>query len=421
MAEIVIPYKPREWTRDVHESEGRWKVIVCHRRAGKTVSALNHLQRDALQTPNSRFAYIAPTYRQAKNVAWDLIKFYARPIPDVSFNEAELRVDYPNGARITLYGADNPDALRGIGLWGVVFDEYSQQPSNIFSEIIRPALADHEGYAIWIGTPKGKNDFYHLFEHAKQTENWLAILKTVDDTGEIPESELQDARCTMTEDEYQQEFYCSFEAAIQGAYYSKELARAREEKRITNVPYQENALVHTWWDLGVGDSTSIGFFQQIGTGWAMIDYYEASGEGLSHYVQVLKEKKYIYGEHYAPHDIQVRNLGETAESRLEIAKKLGINFRITPKLSLEDGINAARLRFSTLWIDEDKCGQFVNAISLYRKEWNNKMGEFKSHPLHDWTSHAADMFRYWAVTPMKGSTRRPKKARINRGKGIYGV
>ena len=143
MQTIKIPYKPRAWALELHDSKKRWSVIVAHRRSGKTTACLNHLQRDALQTPNSRFAYISPTYKQSKNVAWDLIKHYAQNIPNTSFNEAELRVDYPNGSRITLYGADNPDSLRGVGIWGVVFDEYSQQPSNIFSEISRSALADH--------------------------------------------------------------------------------------------------------------------------------------------------------------------------------------------------------------------------------------------------------------------------------------
>src|SRR6266487_2128562 len=144
MQQVIIPYKRREWTIPFHDSDKRWKVVVSHRRSGKTTAALNHLQRDALQVPNSRYAFISPTYKMSKNIAWDLIKFYSKVIPGIEYNEAELTVKYPNGSRLTLYGADNPDSLRGIGLWGVVFDEYSQQPSNIFTEIIRPALADHQ-------------------------------------------------------------------------------------------------------------------------------------------------------------------------------------------------------------------------------------------------------------------------------------
>ena len=400
---IVIPYQPRNWQQRLHESTKRWNVLVIHRRGGKTVASLNHLQRDALRTPNARYAYIAPTYKQAKNIAWDLIKKYARVIPGVEFNEAELTVKYPNGSKLTLYGADNPDSLRGIALWGVVFDEYSQQPSNIFSEIIRPALSDHEGYAIWIGTPKGKNQLYDLYEKGKLTKNWLSMLLTAIDTGIIPQAELDDARKVMTDDEFNQEYMCSFDAAIRGAYYSKELELARSQNRITKVPYDQMLKVHTWWDLGVGDSTTIGFFQVYGMQWRMIDYYEASGEGLPHYINLLQSKGYSYGNHFAPHDIRVRELG-SGKSRLEIAAELGLEFQVAPNVAIDDGINAVRMRFNTLWIDEDNCKRFIEAISQYRKEWNDKMGEYKPRPLHDWTSHAADMLRYWAVTNFEPDT-----------------
>jgi phage terminase large subunit len=401
---VVIPYVPRPWALRFHDCGKRWIVLVWHRRAGKTTSALNHLQRDALRVPKSRYAYIAPTYKQAKNVAWDLIKNYARPIPGVEFNEVELTVRYPNGSRLTLYGADNPDSLRGIGLWGVVFDEYSQQPSNIFTEIIRPALADHQGYAIWIGTPKGKNDFFTLYETARKDEDWFAYLLKASESQVIPQSELEDARKIMTEDEYLQEFECSFDAAIKGAYYAKELAKARSEGRITRVPYDPRLPVQTVWDLGIGDSTSIIFFQQAGKEVRFIDYYENSGEGLAHYAGVLQSRGYIYGIHWAPHDIEVRELG-SGQSRLEIARKLGINFQIVPQLSVEDGINAARLRFSSLWIDEAKCERLLFCLSSYRKEWDDDKGMFKNKPLHDFASHAADAFRYFACTPDGTSVR----------------
>lgn len=414
---IEVPYAPREWSFRLHNSTKRWKVIVAHRRSGKTTACINHLQRDALQISNSKFAYIAPTYKQAKNVAWDLIKFYSSTIPDVEYNEAELTVKYPNGSKITLYGADNPDSLRGIGLWGVIFDEYSQQPSNIFSEIIRPALSDHGGYAIWIGTPKGKNEFWKLYQEALSDPNWLALLLKASESGLVKQEELDDAKKTMTEDEYLQEWECSFDAAIRGAYYLKELSKAREEKRITDVPYDKALPVHTWWDLGVGDATAIIFMQFDGVKWRMIDCYENSGEGLSHYISIIKERNYNYGNHYAPHDIEVRELG-SGQSRLEIAKQLGISFEIAPKLSIEDGINAARLKFNSLWIDDTKCSRFIHCISLYKKEWDDKRGEFRNKAFHDFTSHFADAFRYWAVTKIESepnvSVYRPKYTGFNR-------
>ena len=401
--EITIDYTPRDWAVKLHNDPSRWKVIVLHRRAGKTVAAINHLQRDALLTPKSRFAYIAPTYKQAKMIAWDMLKGFSKDIPGVKYNESELRIDYPNGARIQLFGADNPDSLRGISLWGVVFDEYSQQPSSIFPEIVRPALADNKGYAIWIGTPKGHNNFYELYEHALKHDNWLGLLLTVGDTKIIDDEELDDARAIMSVDEFQQEWYCSFEAAIQGAYYSDQLEAVRAEKRITTIPYEDSLPVNTYWDLGIGDATSIIFVQFVGNEKRVIDYYEQSGEGLAHYAKVLQEKGYVYGDHYAPHDIQVKELG-TGLTRLEQAAALGINFLITPNIRIEDGINAARSVFGSVWFDKDKTPQLTEALSQYHKEWDDKRGVFRNNPYHDWSSHAADAFRYFAVASSREQT-----------------
>lgn len=397
MPQVVIPYSPRPWANLLHNSTARWKVLVCHRRAGKTVAALNHIQRDALRTPDSRFAYVAPTYKQAKNVAWDLMKLYSRMIPGIQYNEAELSVRYPNGSKLTLYGADNPDSLRGIGLWGVVFDEYSQQPSNIFTEIIRPALSDHEGYAIWIGTPKGKNELYRLYLRGKEEDGWLSLLLSVDDTKLIPQAELDDARKSMSPEEFAQEYYCSFDASIKGAYYAQELSIARREGRIRAFNRDESLPVYTVWDLGKGPNMAVGFYQRVNTEVRLIDYWEGSGdEALPHAIHMLHEKGYIYAKHFAPHDIAAVELG-SGVSRLETAKKLGISFEIVPRLSVQDGIDAGKRMFSRLWVNEGKCGPWLDSMAQYRREWDDKRGMFKEDPLHDWTSHGADQFRYAAV------------------------
>ena len=396
MAEIIIPYKPREYFNLFHNTGKRWIVIVAHRRSGKTTACLNHLQRDALHIPQSRFAYIAPTYKQAKNIAWDMLKQYSRNIPNIEYNETELTVKYPNKSKLTLYGADNPDSLRGLGLWGVVFDEYSQQPSNIFTEIIRPALSDHSGYAVWIGTPKGKNEFYRLHQHGKQDNDWLSMFLTADDTNVILKEELEDASKIMSNDEFNQEFMCSFEASVRGSFYASEIAEARKKKRIKTVAYDQALKVHTVWDLGVSDSTSIGFYQRVSTEMRMIDYYESSDKGLPHYIAKLQNKGYVYGKHFAPHDIKVRELS-SGKSRLEIARGLGIEFEIVPNLPVSDGINAGRLIWNKLWVDKDKCQLWLDYISQYRREWDDKKGMFKDNPLHDFTSHAADVHRYMAI------------------------
>ncbi len=406
---ITIPYVPREWAKQLHDSKERWKVLVLHRRAGKTVATINHLIKDALLTPNSRFAYIAPTYKQAKNVAWDYLKYYSQPIPHTKPNESELRIDYPNGSRIQLFGSENVDALRGMALWGGAQDESSQQPSNLFSEVISKCLADHLGYWIWLGTPKGKNQFYRTHLASLNNPDYFSMFRTIDDSLKIETGEamgnlrksLEDDRRLvaigeMTEDEFQQEWYCSFEASIRGAYYAKEIARAREDNRITNVPYEADLPVYTFWDLGISDYTSIGFFQLVGKEKRMIDYYQNNGFGLEHYAKILREKPYFYDGHYFPHDVEVRELG-SGKSRRETLESLGIRVSVVPNIPIADGINAGRIAFSGLWIDKTKCEVFIDAISQYRQEWDDKKGMFRDNPLHDWTSHAADMFRYFAV------------------------
>jgi len=219
----------------------------------------------------------------------------------------------------------------------------------------------------------------------------------VEDTGLISNAELEDSRAVMTPDEFNQEWHCSFEAAIRGAYYADELSKAREEGRITKVDYENELPVFTVWDLGVSDATSIGFFQRKGQEVRMIDYYESIDKGLPHYIQVLQEKNYVYSKHIAPHDIAVREF-TTGKSRLEIASKLGINFNVLPKLPISDGINAGRQMFSRLWIDEEKCSQWLDYIAQYHREWDDDKGMFKDVPLHDFTSHSADMYRYAALS-----------------------
>lgn len=375
---------------------------MAHRRSGKTVACVNHLIRSALQVQRSKYAFVAPTYKQGKNVAWDYLKYYSRVIPDIKINESELRVDFPTGSRIQIYGADNPDSLRGLGLWGVVFDEYSQQPSNIFSEIIRPALADHEGYAIWIGTPKGRNEFYDLYDKAEGKEDWFRTLLTVEDTDALPIKEIEEARLSMTEDEFEQEFMCSFDTSLKGAIYATELREAKKAGRVASVPLDEALNVHTVWDLGMHDATAIGFFQKVAGEMRMIDYYEEADQAFPHFKKVLEGKGYRYGKHFAPHDIKVRELS-SGRSRWELARGFGIVFDMIPNIAVWDGIGAARLLLKRLWIDKERCGQFVDLVAQYSKEWDENRGMYRAKPKHDFTSHAADVLRYAALVEDKMS------------------
>jgi phage terminase large subunit len=398
--EIVIPYAPRPLQLSLHAEmqAKRWGVVVCHRRFGKTVWAINHILRDAIMCDRAapRYAYMAPTYRQAKNVAWDYLKQFAGGIPGVKFHETELRCDLPTGARISLLGAENPDSLRGIYLDGCVMDEVAQMPENVFPEVIRPALSDRKGWAVFVGTPKGHNAFFDLYEEAAASEDWLCAIYKASETGILDDEELRAAQQTMTHDQYQQEFECSWNANVPGAIYGKELEDAQNAGKISDVPYDPAHRVDTWWDLGVGDSTAIWFTQTVGRAVHVIDFYEARNEGLPHYCKILSERRYLYGEHYAPHDIEVRELG-SGKSRREVAWDLGLNFRIVPKLPVEDGIHAAQMLIPRLWFDREKTKVGLEALRQYHRAYNERTRSFRASPVHDWTSHAADAFRYLAV------------------------
>ena len=396
--EIVIPYKPRDLQLEIHNNLKRFNVLVCHRRFGKTVLCINEqIKRAAMcRKDRPRFAYIAPLFRQAKQVAWDYLKHYSQPLPGTVANEAELRVDLPNGARVQLFGADNPDALRGIYLDGVVLDEYGQMRPQLWTEVIRPALTDREGYAIFIGTPKGRNAFHDLYQSALANPAWFAALYRASETRVLPGYELEAARQDMSEDEYAQEFECSFEAAIVGAYYGKLINQADADGRIGNVPWDPAVLVHTAWDLGIGDSTAIWFIQQVGREVRWIDYHEASGEALSYYARVLKDKPYVYGEHLLPHDGGARELG-TGKTRQETLASLGIDTRVIALKAVDDGINAVRNLIPMSWFDRTKCERGLEALRNYRRDWNDQMGTFKPTPRHDWASHGADAARIGAA------------------------
>ena len=404
---IEIPYTPRPLQAKIHDAldKNRWAVVVCHRRFGKTVMAINHLLRHAVmcEKPNPRVSYIAPTFTQAKRIAFDYLKVFAEKIPMVRFHETELRCDLPNGGRIQLLGAENPSSLRGIYLDYCVLDESADMPESLFPEVIRPALADRKGGALFIGTPRGQNSFYELYENAKGTEGWYTATFKASETKIVDDEELHASKMMMSSDQYAQEFECSWVANVAGSVYGKALTECMEEGRITKVPYDKTHKVDTFWDLGIGDSTAIIFAQKVGRAIHIIDYYEARGEGLDFYVKILQDKNYLYGEHYAPHDIDVRELG-TGKSRRETAWDLGINFRVVPKLPIEDGIHASQMLLKRVWFDKENCKPLLEALRQYHRAYNERLRTFRKTPVHDWSSHAADAFRYLSTGIKENNT-----------------
>ncbi len=401
-------YAPRPQFTPFHARSERFACIVTHRRAGKTVACIHDLQRAALSTSTvrPRLAYLSPFLKQSKAVAWDYLRNAMsswRP-SGATTHESELRADYPNGGQVRLYGADNPDALRGIYLDGVVLDEYADMDPRMWSEIIRPAIADREGWAVFIGTPKGRSSFYELWRRSQSEPGWFSLMLKASETGLIPEHELELARRDLTEEQFAQEFECSFEAAIIGAYYGKLMAQAERDKRITGVPYEPSAQVWTAWDLGIRDATAIWFAQVVGREVRIIDCYEASGVDLGHYVRDIVARPYVYGGHIVPHDAQAKELG-TGKSRLEVLQSLGLrNITVAPMHRIEDGINAVRVFVPRCWFDATKCARGIDALKLYRAAVDDRMHDpagrpvLRPQPVHDWTSHAADAFRYLAMT-----------------------
>lgn len=398
--EIELEYAPREVFLDFHDREQRWAVVVAHRRCGKTVSCINDVIYRALteNKENARYAYIAPYYGQAKTIAWDYLQRYAKPVT-AKANQSELWVELINGARIKLFGADNPDALRGLYLDGVILDEYADMKPSIWGAVIRPLLADRQGWATFIGTPKGHNSFWEIYNQATKSDAWYVKTLRASQTKLLHETELRDAFHAMTEDQYLQEFECSFEAAILGAYYGKEMRVLTDQGRITKVDYDPMFPVHTAWDLGYSDDTAIWWFQVVHGEIRLLEYHSSNGQQVSYYTGLIQSKNYHYGTHWLPHDARAKTLASGGKSVIEqISNKIPLeSIKIVPSLSLQDGIQAARLALNRCWFDAEKTEDGIECLRQYQREYDEDKKVFRDKPRHDWTSHGADAFRMLAI------------------------
>lgn len=413
---LRISFKPRPQFRPFLESDKRWSGIVAHRRAGKTVACIQKLVKAACECNRRepRFAYIAPTYGQAKDVAWAYLKASVSAIPGIVTSESELKVILPhNNSVIRLYGAENYDRLRGLYLDGVVIDEMGDIDPRAWAEVIRPALSDRQGWATFIGTPKGRNEFYRIihgggeFKGALKDPEWFGDVLKASKTGLIAEEELRDARKMLTPEQYAQEYECSFDAAIIGSYYGKEIALAESEKRIARVLHERSADTFAAWDLGIGDSTAIWVFQIIGREWHFIRYYEASSQPLDHYVDWIKGLPFTVHRHILPHDAEAREL-QTGNSRVEFLETRGFDCEVLPRHSDMDRIDAARVKFNRFWFDAEHCARGIDCLRMYRADYDEKHKTLKPRPLHDWASHGADAFGYAVM----GGNDRPRSKAI---------
>jgi hypothetical protein len=412
LIDVHLPhhYEARDYQRPFFAAmkEGKKRaVLTWHRRSGKDKTALNFLIPEAMKRVGIYY-HLFPTYNQGEKIIWDGIdkagfKFldhFPRELV-LGKNETEMKIKLANGSIYQIVGTDNFNRIVGPNPIGCIFSEYALQDPRAW-DLIRPILRENDGWAVFCFTPRGKNHGFKLYEMARKNPAWFSQFLTVDQTvhdgrrvftqadidAEIAEG--------MDEDLVQQEFYCSWTGMTQGSYYGKLLEEAEKAGRIGRVPWEPQIRVDTWWDLGIGDYMAIWFTQAIAKEIRVIDYFQDSGEGLEYYAKELDKKPYVYGTHNAPHDIEVRELG-TGKSRLEVAEKLGIKFEVVPDIGKAEGIQAVRTILPRCWFDAEKCERGLDALRSYSKKWDEERKCFKDSPNEDWSSHAADGFRYFGV------------------------
>jgi hypothetical protein len=374
--------------------------MVWHRRAGKTVACINDLIDKAIQNglPFPQYAYIAPFYSQAKSIAWVYLKEYAKPLID-KVMESELSVVLKNGAKIRLYGADNPDSLRGNYFDGVIIDEYGDITPRLFGEVIAPTLADRKGWCVFIGTPKGRNHFHDLWEKAAGNGGWFTSMLRASESGIIDAEELEMLRNSPGSDEntFRQEFECDFSAAVRGAYYGDQINRL-EPTNCGLYPHDPDKQVILAFDIGYSDDTSIWFAQVNGREIAIIDFFTVSGYSVDDVLGHLRSKPYAYGTFYLPHDAKNKSF-QTGKSVRELMQAEGCKTQIVASLSVQDGIQAVRKTLPNVYFNTGNADvkEGLSALRTYQRQWDDKRQMFKEQPLHDWASNPADAFRMLAL------------------------
>lgn len=421
---IAIPHNfaPRTYQLDLlraMDSGISRAITVWHRRAGKDKTLFNLLIKKAFERVGVYY-YFFPEFAQGRRVIWDGIDghgfAFRDHIPGELVKQAhvtDMKIQLVNGSIIQIIGTDKYDKVRGSNPVGCVFSEFAYQNPAAW-DVVRPILGENNGWAVFNSTPFGKNHFYELYEKAKLNPKWYTALVTVEDSLDefgnryVSEDVINEDRLSgMSEEMIQQEYYCSFTANSQGFYYLEYLNKAEEENRIGRLPVYPDVPVDTWWDIGVGDSTAIWFTQTIGKEIHIIDFYQSNSQGLEHYAKELQSKGYLYNSHNFPHDIGNTEFG-TGRTRMEMAENLfrGIKLNTIPKIGLEDGINAARVILPRCYFDADRTEKGLKALWNYHREWDDRTQTYKEKPKHDWSSHAADAFRYLAigfVTPKQRS------------------
>lgn len=407
MQEITIPYnfEPREYQKAVYNALASGKkrgIVVWHRRAGKDKLFINLLAREAFTRVGTYF-YILPFYTQARKIIWEgmdktgfrFIDHFPAPLVTRKDNQ-QMVLELANGSFIRMLGSDNIDSIVGTNPIGVIFSEFSLHKIAAWN-YLRPILLENDGWALFNGTPRGKNHFWEMLKAAEKDPKWFISVKTIDDTGVMTEEQVEEEIANgMPRELALQEFYCSFDAAMVGAYYSQEMNRMETEGRVSTVPWDSKYPVYTGWDLGIDDMTVIWMVQQVGKELRFIDLIADNGHGLDHYVKLLKEKPYVYGGHYLPHDVMVREFS-SGKTRLDSLYNMGLkDIFVVKKSSVEDGINEVRRILNLSWIDAIKCARGAEALKQYRARYDDMLQTYGA-PIHGWESHFADAMRTLAM------------------------
>ena len=395
---LQLDYEPRSAFVPFHQRNTRWAALVCHRRAGKTVACIHDLVLRASYTAKKRakYAYVAPFRQQAMEIAWMYLKDATNGIRKGEPRISDLKITLHNDATIQLYGADNPDSLRGLYFDGVILDEYGDMRPSLWGEIILPTLMDRQGWAVFIGTMKGKNHFYKTLQRAESEPGWHHMQLKGSESGILRDEDLVELRNQLTEAQYEQEIECNPHAAVMGTYYSDLIAAAESNERMGHYPHDPDKTVSVSADLGFTDSTAFWFWQVDEEGPILIDYYEADGETLSHYFEVLNNKGYDYDDIWLPHDAKAKSF-QTGRSTIEQFIQQGFPCKPVPKLAVQHGIDAARLMLPACRFDRERCHQGIEALRAYKRTYNEKVQQFSDKPCHDWASNGADAYRYFAL------------------------
>jgi phage terminase large subunit len=410
---LTIPYKfnPRPYQipfLSALDNGIKRHVLVWHRRSGKEKACLNAMIKES-QRRKGGYYYMFPELKQGRRILWDGIDKdgtrFLDHIPNElieSKNDQEMKIVLKNGSVFNILGSDQYNSNVGSNPVMIVFSEYSLCDPNAWG-LYRPILAENDGIAVFNFTPRGENHAFDLYNLAMDDpKQWFAQRLTVDDTNVISKEVLEQERKEIirlygNDALFKQEYYCDFTVPIAGAYYADQISNAYAEGRVTRVVYEPKMPVYTYWDLGINDTTAIWYLQKVGNELRLIDYSCANGKSLLDWIKEVKEKNYLYADHYAPHDIKVREF-TSGKSRWDTAKEHGILFRVASKLPINEGIEAVRQIFSKCWFDHKKCKEGIEALKSYHKEYDESRKCYNDRPYHDWSSNGADAFRYLAAS-----------------------